>query len=88
MKMLISLAGLLVAGQVAAAEVGVRAPHQMRMLAFQYQASQDLDIARVISHSEIPSVCKVVPVAMVYEDSKGERHVHRYQVMGTGCLGW
>ncbi|MWV14290.1 DUF2790 domain-containing protein [Pseudomonas sp. R-28-1W-6] len=85
--MLISIAGLLVAGQVAAAEIGVWSPHQSRMLVVEYQASQDLDIARVISHSKIPVVCKVVPVEMVYEDSKGERRVHRYQVMGTGCLG-
>ncbi|MBU3057386.1 DUF2790 domain-containing protein [Pseudomonas indica] len=87
MKMLISIVGLLVAGQVAADEVGHHLLHQVRMLAAQYQASQNLDIARVISHSEIPVVCKVVPVEMEYEDSKGERHVLRYQVMGTGCLG-
>lgn len=86
MKVLISIIGLLAAGYVAAEQVA-GFPYQARTLAAQYQANQDLDIVRVISHSEIPEVCKVVPVEMVYEDSKGERHVHRYQVMGTGCLG-
>ncbi|WP_354005258.1 DUF2790 domain-containing protein [Pseudomonas sp. SO81] len=87
MKMLISIMGLMIATQVAAEGAGVHSVHQVRILDAQYQANQELDIAQVISHSEIPAVCKLVPVEMVYEDSKGQRHTLRYQVMGTGCLG-
>ena len=51
----------------------------------QYSYSQDLDIAKVISMSEVPNVCKVVPARMMYEDSKGHRHILEYRVMGNGC---
>lgn len=43
------------------------------------------DIARVISISPTPNVCKVVPARMTYEDSQGHRHVMSYQVMANGC---
>ncbi len=52
----------------------------------EYTYSSDLDIAKVISMSEIPNVCEVVPARMEYEDSKGQRHVLQYSVMGNGCL--
>jgi hypothetical protein len=45
----------------------------------------DLDIAKVISMSEVPNVCEVVPAKMEYDDSKGQRHILRYSVMGNGC---
>lgn len=51
----------------------------------QYSYSQDLDIAKVISMSDVPNVCKVVPARMTYEDSKGHRHILEYRVMGNGC---
>ncbi|MDF0732257.1 DUF2790 domain-containing protein [Pseudomonas entomophila] len=51
----------------------------------QYSYSQHLDIARVISISEVPNVCEVAPAHMTYEDSKGQRHVLEYRVMGNGC---
>ncbi len=35
----------------------------------QYSYSQHLDIDHVISISEVPNVCAVVPVRMTYEDS-------------------
>lgn len=43
----------------------------------QYSYSQHLDIARVISMSEVPNVCEVVPARMTYEDSQeiGRAHV-------------
>ena len=50
-----------------------------------YSYSSDLDIAKVISMSEIPSVCEVVPAQMVYEDSQGKQHTLEYRVMGNGC---
>jgi hypothetical protein len=51
----------------------------------QYSYSQHLDIARVISMSEVPNVCQVVPARMTYEDSQGNEHVLEYRVMGNGC---
>ncbi|KTC24720.1 MULTISPECIES: DUF2790 domain-containing protein [Pseudomonas] len=51
----------------------------------QYSYAQHLDIARVISISEVAHVCAVVPVLMTYEDSKGQKHILEYRVMGNGC---
>ncbi|MGR3886365.1 DUF2790 domain-containing protein [Pseudomonas sp. 1152_12] len=51
----------------------------------QYSYAQHLDIARVMSISEVAHVCAVVPVRMTYEDSKGQRHILEYHVMGNGC---
>ena len=50
-----------------------------------YSYSSELDIAKVISMSEIPNVCEVVPAQMVYEDSHGIKHTLEYRVMGNGC---
>mgnify|MGYP003579759274 FL=1 len=50
----------------------------------QYSYSQHLDIARVLSMSEVPNVCEVVPARMTYEDSKGQKHILEYRVMGNG----
>ena len=50
-----------------------------------YHYGTQLDIARVVSLSNIPKVCEVVPATMVYEDSQGQRHTLEYQVMGDGC---
>lgn len=51
----------------------------------QYSYTQHLDISHVISISEIANVCAVVPVRMTYEDSKGQKHILEYRVMGNGC---
>ncbi|HGM5580914.1 TPA: DUF2790 domain-containing protein [Pseudomonas putida] len=51
----------------------------------QYRYSQHLDIAKVLSMSEVPNVCEVVPARMTYEDSKGQKHILEYRVMGNGC---
>ena len=50
-----------------------------------YSYASELDIAKVISMSEVPSVCEVVPARMVYEDSQGIKHTLEYRVMGNGC---
>ncbi|WP_166359772.1 DUF2790 domain-containing protein [Pseudomonas akapageensis] len=50
-----------------------------------YTYSQQLDIAKVLSMSEIPNVCEVVPARMTYEDSTGKKHILEYRVMGNGC---
>lgn len=51
----------------------------------QYTYASHPDIAKVISVSEIPDVCAVVPARMTYLDSKGQQHTMAYQVMGNGC---
>lgn len=51
----------------------------------QYTYSSHPDIAKVISVSEVPDVCAVVPARMTYLDSKGQQHTMAYQVMGNGC---
>jgi hypothetical protein len=51
----------------------------------EYTYSSHLDIAKVVSMSEVPNVCEVVPARMEYEDSKGQRHIMQYSVMGNGC---
>lgn len=50
-----------------------------------YTYSTHLDVAKVLSMSDIPQVCEVVPVKMEYEDSQGQRHILNYHVMGNGC---
>ncbi|WP_409279234.1 DUF2790 domain-containing protein [Pseudomonas defluvii] len=54
-------------------------------VAEQYDYSQDLDIAKVISLSTLPNVCEVVPATMTYEDHQGQRHTIEYRAMGDGC---
>jgi len=50
-----------------------------------YSYSSELDIAKVISMTEVPNVCEVGPAQMVYEDSHGMQHTLEYRVMGNGC---
>ncbi|AMZ69931.1 MULTISPECIES: DUF2790 domain-containing protein [Pseudomonas] len=50
-----------------------------------YRYSQNLDIAHIVAMTPIPNICDVVPVRMTYDDSKGDRHIMEYQVIGTGC---
>jgi hypothetical protein len=61
------------------------AAQQQRVAVEQYTYSSHPDIAKVISVDEVPNVCRVVPEHMTYEDSKGQRHIMEYQVMGNGC---
>jgi hypothetical protein len=81
---LVSLLGILFVGQATAVQFETKSSVGPSMSEYHYGA--DLDIARVLSHSEIPPVCYVVPVEMTYEDSKGHQHTLRYRVMGSGCL--
>ena len=53
----------------------------------QYTYGMKLDVAHVISTTDISNVCGVVPAQMTYEDSQGQRHTVEYQVMGNGCTG-
>ena len=84
MKALLVLALSSVCLTAMAEEVNTQAAHP-QPAAEQYSYSSELDIAKVISMSEIPSVCEVVPAQMVYEDSQGKQHTLEYRVMGNGC---
>ena len=50
-----------------------------------YHYGMKLDIARIISRSEIPDACGVVPAYMTYEDHQGRVHRLEYMVFGQGC---
>ncbi len=51
----------------------------------QYHYGMELDIAKVLSRSEVPDVCGVVPAYMTYEDHQGKVHRLEYVVFGQGC---
>ena len=44
-----------------------------------------MEISTVVSQSEVPDVCGVVPAQMTYIDHQGQQHTMEYQVMGNGC---
>ncbi|RII77408.1 DUF2790 domain-containing protein [Pseudomonas monteilii] len=83
-NVLIPLLGVLMVTSVCAAQHNTAVVTEPAVTEYQY--GQNLDIARVLSHSKIPPVCYVVPVEMTYEDSQGNQHTIRYRAMGTGCL--
>ncbi len=83
MKALLVLVLGSVCGAAMADEVANKGAEQIPVE--QYRYSQHLDIAKVISMSEIPNVCEVVPARMTYEDSQGQKHILEYRVMGNGC---
>ena len=76
---------VLVLGSLCGAALAGEASNAEQIPVEQYSYSQHLDIARVISMSEVPNVCEVVPARMTYEDSKGQKHILEYRVMGNGC---
>ncbi|MGE8305860.1 MULTISPECIES: DUF2790 domain-containing protein [Pseudomonas] len=75
----------LVLGSLCGAAMAGEANDAEQIPVEQYSYSQHLDIARVISMSEVPNVCEVVPARMTYEDSQGQKHILEYRVMGNGC---
>ena len=50
-----------------------------------YHYGMELDIAKVISRSDIQDVCGIVPAYMIYEDHQGKVHRLEYMVFGQGC---
>jgi len=79
---------VLVLGSLCATAMADEAPTdvaQQKPAIEEYTYSTHLDIAKVISMSDIPNVCEVVPARMTYEDSQGKRHILEYRVMGNGC---
>jgi hypothetical protein len=84
MKALLVLALASLCATAMADEVPTDVAQQQTVIE-EYTYSTHLDIAKVISQSEIPSVCEVVPMKMEYDDSTGRRHILRYSIMGNGC---
>lgn len=50
-----------------------------------YRYAQRLDIANVVAATQTPNVCNVVPIQLTYDDSKGDRRIMEYLVIGNGC---
>ncbi|MCY1544739.1 hypothetical protein D9M68_806400 [compost metagenome] len=50
-----------------------------------YHYGMELDIAKVLSRSDISNDCGVVPAYLVYEDHQGKVHRLEYMVFGQGC---
>ncbi|MCY1216202.1 hypothetical protein D9M68_405880 [compost metagenome] len=67
------------------AEESVEAADAEEPVVERYHYGMKLDIARVISRSEIPNVCGVVPAYMTYVDHQGKVHRLEYVVFGQGC---
>jgi hypothetical protein len=53
----------------------------------QYTYGMKLDVAHVVSTTDVSNQCGIVPAQMTYEDSQGQRHTVEYQVWGNGCSG-
>jgi hypothetical protein len=85
MKVSILVLALCGFSTLAMAEESSAKVEQQQARVEQYTYSSHPDIAKVISVSEVPDVCAVVPARMTYLDSKGQQHVMAYQVMGNGC---
>jgi hypothetical protein len=85
MKTPIALLALFGFSTVAMAQEGTAPVQDQHVTVEQYTYSTHLDVAKVISQTEVADVCGVVPMRMTYEDSQGKRHILAYEVMGTGC---
>lgn len=48
-------------------------------------SARSLDIAEVISQTTDDGSCGLIPMHLVYKDSKGLVHTLDYTVMGSGC---
>ena len=48
-----------------------------------YNPEHPLDIAKVVSITDTPTSCEVVPATMVYIDHQGQTQRVTYQVMGS-----
>jgi hypothetical protein len=44
-----------------------------------------MDVAKVLSSTDISQQCGVIPARLDYLDHQGREHVLDYQVNGTGC---
>jgi hypothetical protein len=48
-------------------------------------SERSLDIAQVISQTADDGSCGLMPMQLVYKDSKGIVHTLAYTIMGSGC---
>ncbi|CRM50824.1 MULTISPECIES: DUF2790 domain-containing protein [Pseudomonas] len=85
MKMSIAILALFGFSTMVMAQEGTAPVQDQHVPVEQYSYSTHLDVAKVISQTEVADVCGVVPMRMTYEDSQGKRHILAYEVMGTGC---
>lgn len=46
---------------------------------------QVMPAARIMHIDDVSQVCGITTVKMLYEDSRGKKHLLRYSVMGNGC---
>ncbi|WP_043309258.1 DUF2790 domain-containing protein [Pseudomonas sp. ML96] len=51
-----------------------------------YTYDMDLDVAHVISTTDVSKICGVTPSIMTYEDHQGRLHRLEYLVIGGGCI--
>lgn len=51
-----------------------------------YRYDMKLDVAHVISTTDVSNVCGVTATVMTYEDHQGHKHRLQYQVLGGGCI--
>ncbi|MDD0842863.1 DUF2790 domain-containing protein [Pseudomonas sp. Gutcm_11s] len=51
-----------------------------------YTYDMELDVAHVISTTDVSQICGVTPSIMTYEDHQGRRHRLEYLVIGGGCI--
>jgi hypothetical protein len=49
------------------------------------EPARSLDIAEVISQTTDDGSCGLVPMRLVYKDSKGVVHTLDYTIIGSGC---
>lgn len=79
---LLALAGM---SAFALAEETVETAVAVEPVVEQYTYGMELDIAKVLSRSDIPDACGVVPAYLLYEDHQGKVHRLEYMVFGQGC---
>ncbi|KAF2394032.1 DUF2790 domain-containing protein [Pseudomonas frederiksbergensis] len=45
-----------------------------------------MDVAKVLSSTDISQQCGIIPARLDYLDHNGQEHVLDYQVEGSGCI--
>jgi len=76
---------LMCVSAVSMADEKIEATAQQQPAVEEYTYSMSLDVAKVLSVSQVSSGCEAAPVQMSYLDSAGKQHIVQYLEMGTGC---
>jgi hypothetical protein len=76
---------LMCVSAVSMADEKIEATAQQQPAVEEYTYSMSLDVAKVLSVSQVSSGCEAAPVQMNYLDSAGDQHVVKYLEMGAGC---